>query len=79
MEHLLLSCKQTEITQARAKLQDEMKGLRLSLRLLIHMKIRIGKILSFLKETRLYTRKWLLERGQEEAEEIGEIGEVGEE
>ena len=50
----------------------------------MHTKIGIGKTLSFLKETRLCTRKWHLERGQEEAEEVrevveGEAGEDGEE
>ena len=50
----------------------------------MHTKIGIGKTLGFLKETRLYTRKWHLERRQEEAEEAeeaeetGELGEVGE-
>ena len=83
-EHLLLSCKQTDVVQARAKLRDETQGLRLSLKLLMHTKIGIGKTLGFLRETRLCTRKWHLERGQEEAEEVrevveGEAGEDGEE
>ena len=56
-EHLLLSYKQTEVAQARAKLRDEMKGARLSLRLLMHTKIGIEKTLGFLKVTRLCTRK----------------------
>lgn len=77
-EHLLLSCKQTEIAQARTKLQDKMQGLRLSLKLLMHTKTGIEKTLSFLKETRLCTRKWHLERRQEEAGEAREVGEVGE-
>ena len=55
-----------------------MKGLRLSLKLLMHTKIGIRKTLSFLKETRLCTRKWHLERRQEEAGEAGEAGEVEE-
>ena len=54
-EHLLLSCKQTDVVQARAKLRDETQGLRLSLKLLMHTKIGIGKTLGFLKETRLCT------------------------
>ena len=79
-EYLLLSCKQIDVVQVRAKLRDETQGLRLSLKLLMYTKIGIGKTLSFLKETRLYTRKWHLERGQEEAEEVGEVveGEAGE-
>ena len=49
----------------------------------MHTKISIKKILGFLKETRLCTRKWHLERGQEdetnEVEEVREVEEVGEE
>jgi ribonuclease HI len=76
-EHLLLSCKQTEIAQARAKLR-ETHGLRPSLKLLMHTKIGIEKTLGFLKETRLCTRKWHLERGQEdEVREVVEAGEAG--
>ena len=59
-----------------------MKGLRLSLRLLMHTRIGIGKTLGFLKETKICTRKWHLERGQEdevgEGEEVEEVGEAGE-
>ena len=45
----------------------------------MHTKIGIEKTLGFLKETRLCTRKWHLERGQEdEANEVGEVGVVGE-
>ena len=76
-EHLLLSCRQAEIAQARAKLREEIQGLRPSLKLLMHTKIGIEKTLGFLKETRLCTRKWYLERGQGgEADEVGEAGEV---
>ena len=63
--HLLLSCKEAGLAKARAKLRDEMKGTRLSLPLLMHTKIGIEKTLDFLKNTRLYTRKWYLERSQE--------------
>ena len=45
----------------------------------MHTKIGIEKTLGFLKETRLCTRKWHLERGQEDkANEVGEVGDVGE-
>jgi hypothetical protein len=64
-----LSCKETGIAKARAKLRDEMKGARLSLPLLMHTKIGIEKTLDFLKKTRLCTRKWFLERRQEEEQE----------
>ena len=56
-----------------------MQGLRPSLKLLMHTKIGIEKILGFLKETRLCTRKWHLERGQEdEANKVEEVGNKGE-
>jgi hypothetical protein len=54
---------------ARAKLQDELSGTRLSLQVLLHTKIGIEKILAFLKETGITTRKWHLNRKQEEEEE----------
>jgi len=45
----------------------------------MHTKIGIEKTLGFLKETRLCTRKWHLERGQEnEANKVGEVGDVEE-
>jgi hypothetical protein len=45
----------------------------------MHTKIGIEKTLGFLRETRLCTRKWHLERGQEdEADEVGEVGEAEE-
>jgi ribonuclease HI len=66
-EHLLLSCR--KLQTARAKLQDELRGTRLSLRLLLHTKTGIEKTLAFLKETRIVTRKWHLERTLEEEEE----------
>jgi hypothetical protein len=56
-----------------------LKGLKLSLKLLMYTKIGIGNTLSFLKETRLCTRKWHLERIQEEAGAAGAAGEVEEE
>ena len=73
-EHLLLNCRLPKIAQARAKLRDKIQGLRPSLKLLMHTKIGIEKTLGFLKETRLCTRKWHLERGQ--GDEVGEIGDI---
>jgi hypothetical protein len=52
-----------------------MKGVRLSLRLLMHTKIGIEKTLGFLKQTRLCSKKWHLEREQE----VGEVRELREE
>ena len=80
--HLLLSCKEVGVAKARAKLRDGLKGARLSLPLLMHTKIGIEKTLDFLKNTRLCTRKWHLERSQEaeqEEEEEPEEEEEGEE
>jgi hypothetical protein len=88
-QHLLLSCKESNIASARAKLRDKLQGARLNLRLLLHTKIGIEHILGFLKETRICSRRWHLERGLEEEEagevseggevrDIGDIGEVGE-
>ena len=83
-EHLLLRCK--ILAAARSRLRDRLQGTRLSLRILLHTKVGIEKTLTFLKETGIVTRKWHLERKQEEAtaevEEEGEAedeAEVGEE
>ena len=65
-EHLLLSC--TEHKVAREKLKSEMHENRLSLPMLLHTKLGIEKTLGFLKETRMATRRWHLERGEEEEE-----------
>ena len=59
-EHLLLSCR--ILHEARTKLQGELRGTRLNLQVLLHTKIGIEKTLAFLKETRIATRKWHLER-----------------
>ena len=66
-EHLLLSCRKLQV--ARAKLLDELNCTRLSLRVLLHTKTGIEKTLAFLRETRIVTRKWHLERTREEEEE----------
>ena len=66
-EHLLLSC--PELKSARDKLKNEMKGIKLSLSTLLHTKIGIETTLGFLRETRIATRRWRLERQTEEEEE----------
>ena len=76
--HLLLSWQEAGIAKARAKLRDEMKRARLSLPFLMHTKIGIKKTLDFLKNARLCTRKWHLERSQE-AEQEEEEGQEEEE
>jgi hypothetical protein len=58
--HLLLSCKQTEIAPAWAKLWNEIHSFWLSLKILMPTKIGIGKTLSFLRETRFCGRKCTL-------------------
>ncbi len=55
---MLLSCKDTKLVIVRAKLKDKM-----------HTKIGIERTLDFLKDSRICTRKWHLERKQEEAEQ----------
>ena len=60
-------------------MRDEIKGARHSLQLLMHTKIGIEKTLEFLKNTRLCTRKWHLERSQEEEQEEDEEEEQEEE
>lgn len=57
-EHLLLSCK--KLSEARRRLQDEHRGARLNLRLLMHTKPGIESVLRFLKETGIATRQWHL-------------------
>jgi ribonuclease HI len=70
-EHLLLNCR--DLAAARWRLRDGLGGNRLSLKLLLHTKSGIEKTLRFLKETGIVTRKWHLERRQnEEEDEEGE-------
>ena len=66
-EHLLLSCKKLELR--RKELLKELKVKKVTLSLLLHTKIGIEKTLVFLKDTRIATRKWHLERLEEEEEE----------
>ena len=70
-EHLLLSCK--ELKTARDKLKKDLEGNRLSLQLLLHTKPGIEKTLDFLKETRIATQKWHLERRLDEEREEEEL------
>ena len=67
-EHLLLSCREPDLVQPRAKLRDELQGARLSLPLLLHTKIGIEKTLVFLKETSICTRRRYIQRRLEEEE-----------
>ena len=55
---------------ARDKLRKELGRARLKLLLLLHMKLGIEKTLGFLKETRMATRSWHLERRRKE--ELGD-------
>ena len=56
-----------------------MGGNRLSLKLLLHTKSGIEKTLRFLKETGIVTRKWHLERRQDEEEDEEGEGEEDDE
>jgi ribonuclease HI len=68
-EHLLLSC--NRYTEERNQLQKTLKTpkKRLSLRLLLHTKPGIEATLAFIRETKIATRQWRLERAQGEEEE----------
>jgi ribonuclease HI len=66
-EHLLLSCRL--LRKERTRLRDSLQGSRLTQQLLLHTKPGIEKTLVFLKETRIATRRWHLERREEEREE----------
>jgi len=55
-----------ELKEARNKLRKELGGARLKLLLLLHTKRGIKKALGFLKEIRIATRSWYLERRREE-------------
>ncbi|RDL32487.1 uncharacterized protein BP5553_08943 [Venustampulla echinocandica] len=63
-EHLLLSC--SEYKGARSALKSELRGVRLTLPLLLHTKVGIAATINFLKETKIVTRRWHLERAEEE-------------
>lgn len=71
-EHLLLSC--PDLQGARSRLKEALGGARLSLALLLHTKIGIEKVLVFLKETSIATRRWFLEKGGGGVEGEEELG-----
>ena len=56
-----------------------MKVTRLNLNLLLHTKTGIEKTLDFLKETGIATRKWHLQRKEQEEIERREVEELEEE
>ena len=63
-EHLLLSC--TELKEARKELRAKLPELRLSLSILLHTKQGIVETLNFLRKTGIATKKWHLNRRDEE-------------
>ena len=67
-EHLLLSCREPGLKEARAKAQEKLRT-RLSLQTMLHTTSGIEATLGFLKETGIATRKWHLGRRLEEEEE----------
>jgi ribonuclease HI len=75
IEHLLLSCPQYR--SERRELQKELNTRSLSLNLLFHTSIGIKHTLCFLKNTRISTRRWHLERNLED-DDVGE-GDIGDE
>ena len=54
-EYLLLSC--LNLGEARQRLKKALGGVRLSLLILLYTKIGIEKVLVFLKETSIATRR----------------------
>ena len=68
-EHLLLSCREPNVVEPRAKLRDELQGTKLSLPLLLHTKIGIEKTLAFLKTTSICTRRRHIQRRYEDVGE----------
>ena len=60
LEHLLLSCKLLQLE--RRQLKDDLGGLLIILLILMHIKIGIEKLVTFLKNTGIATRKWYLQR-----------------
>jgi hypothetical protein len=71
-EHLLLSCR--ELKEARKESRAKRPGLRLSLSILSHTKQGIIETLNFLRKTGIATKKWHLNRRDEESEESEEEG-----
>src|SRR2546423_5731959 len=57
--HLLLECK--EYREQRRTLKDKLRGLRLSLPLLLNSKLGLIPTLTFLRDTGISTREWMLE------------------
>lgn len=66
-EHLLLTC--SKLAAERRSLRTELKGIALSLPVLLHTSIGIEKTMAFLKSTGIATRKWHLQRREAEEEE----------
>jgi nitrogenase molybdenum-iron protein alpha/beta subunit len=64
------------LAAARSRLRDGMKITRLNLNLLLHTKTGIEKTLEFLKETGIATRKWHLQRKEQEEIERREVEEL---
>jgi ribonuclease HI len=66
-EHLLLSCKW--FSEERQILKQDLPRLRLSLPILLHTKQGIAATLSFIKRTKISTRRWYLGQEQEQEEQ----------
>jgi len=76
--HLLLSCLfyQEDRQNLLKRIQEKVAIRALTLPLILHTKIGIDAILLFLKETSICTRRWHLQRVEEEEEEEEEVENV---
>ena len=66
-DHLILSC--SNYKHKRKELIKKMNGNNLTMRLLLHTKIGIEKVIEFIDSTRISTRGWHLERREENFEQ----------
>jgi hypothetical protein len=71
-EHLLLAC--PERGDSRKKLKQDLEGIKLFLRTLLHIKLGIEKTLGFIETIRFATRKWHLDKGGEDSPRGGSPG-----
>jgi len=78
-KHLLLECPRYRTQRAvlEEKIRNQIRVKELNLPLLLHTKVGIESTLAFLKETKICTRTWHVQR-EEEREEEHEEEQVGE-
>jgi len=77
-KHLLLYCELYKEERIRlfSLFKGSLEASTFNLRLLLHTEIGIPNTLVFLKETSICTRKWYIERNEEEVEEARVVEEA---